>query len=59
MILMILDKDGTLFAYSETWNKWCSEIIEELSEGHVRLVRKLAKAIEFDLESGKVYHKVS
>ena len=51
---ILFDKDGTLFAYSETWNKWCSEIIEKLSEGHVRLARKLAKAIEFDLESGKV-----
>ena len=50
---ILFDKDGTLFAYSETWNKWCSEIIEELSEGHVRLARKLAKAIEFEHASAR------
>lgn len=51
---ILFDKDGTLFGYSETWNRWCTSIIEKLSEGQKRLARKLAKAIQFDLETGKI-----
>ena len=51
---ILFDKDGTLFSYTETWNTWCSVVIEKLSAGQTQLAKKLAAAIEFDLETKKI-----
>ena len=48
---ILFDKDGTLFRYSETWDTWCGTVLEKLSNGDRALLKSLAKAVDFDIQS--------
>lgn len=52
---ILFDKDGTLFDFAATWNKWSADVIQTLSNGVDGLAQRLAEAIQFDLASG-VFH---
>ena len=48
---ILFDKDGTLFRYSETWDTWCGTVLEKLSNGDRALLKSLAEAVDFDIQS--------
>ena len=48
---ILFDKDGTLFRYSETWDTWCGIVLEKLSNGDASLLKDLARAVDFDIQS--------
>ena len=48
---ILFDKDGTLFRYSETWNTWCEIVLKKLSNGDGALLKNLARAVDFDVQS--------
>ena len=48
---ILFDKDGTLFRYSETWDTWCGTVLEKLSNGDRALLKSLAGAVDFDIQS--------
>ena len=48
---ILFDKDGTLFRYSETWDTWCGIVLDKLSNGDGSLLRDLARAVDFDIQS--------
>ena len=48
---ILFDKDGTLFRYSETWNTWCGFVLKKLSNGDGALLKNLARAVDFDIQS--------
>ena len=48
---ILFDKDGTLFRYSETWDTWCGIVLEKLSNGDASLLKNLAVAVDFDIQS--------
>ena len=48
---ILFDKDGTLFRYSETWDAWCGIVLEKLSNGDGALLKHLASAVDFDIQS--------
>ena len=45
---IIFDKDGTLFDFAATWNRWAAEVIRDLSEGNPDVARAMAGAVRFD-----------
>ncbi|SCZ69000.1 phosphoglycolate phosphatase [Epibacterium ulvae] len=47
---LLFDKDGTLFDFAATWNRWSAEIIRSLAQGDQDLAQILAGALQFDLE---------
>ncbi|AXT33491.1 HAD family hydrolase [Phaeobacter sp. LSS9] len=51
---LLFDKDGTLFDFAETWNRWTGRLLDRLAEGEVDRLQAMAAAIDFDLETGKI-----
>lgn len=51
---LLFDKDGTLFDFAETWNRWTGRMLDLLSEGDTDRLQAMAAAIDFDLETGKI-----
>lgn len=49
---IIFDKDGTLFDFAATWNRWAADVIHELSDGDAGLAQAMAEAVRFDLSAG-------
>lgn len=49
---LLFDKDGTLFDYQTTWGPWATGFISELSKGDPDLRDMIARALEFDLNTG-------
>ncbi|ASP23112.1 phosphoglycolate phosphatase [Antarctobacter heliothermus] len=50
---VLFDKDGTLFDFAATWNTFAARLIDQLSEGDDLRRHGLARALKFDLESGR------
>lgn len=48
---ILFDKDGTLFDFGATWNRWAGEVIHELADGCSNLAADLAHSIHFDLKA--------
>lgn len=48
---ILFDKDGTLFDYHKTWANWSRDFLIALSDSDMRLARRLALAVDFDLDS--------
>lgn len=48
---VLFDKDGTLFGYEATWAVWCEQVLTELADGQATLVRDMAQASGYDLDS--------
>ncbi|AHD10371.1 HAD family hydrolase [Phaeobacter gallaeciensis] len=51
---LLFDKDGTLFDFAETWNRWTGRMLDLLSEGDAGRLQAMAAAIDFDLATGKI-----
>ncbi|MFS4582534.1 HAD family hydrolase [Phaeobacter sp. C3_T13_0] len=51
---LLFDKDGTLFDFAKTWNRWTGRMLELLSEGDADRLRAMAAAIDFDPEAGEI-----
>ncbi|AUQ75110.1 HAD family hydrolase [Phaeobacter piscinae] len=51
---LLFDKDGTLFDFAETWNRWTGRLLDRLAEGEVDRLQAMAAAIDFDLATGKI-----
>ena len=49
---VLFDKDGTLFDFAGTWNRWSADVINDLSEGDQCRAASLADVLEFDLTRG-------
>lgn len=49
---IIFDKDGTLFDFGSTWNIWAAEMIPQMANGDADLAQRVAKELDFDLETG-------
>jgi phosphoglycolate phosphatase len=50
---LLFDKDGTLFDFHGTWSAWSQALIVELAGGDAGRMRRLARALGFDLERGR------
>jgi len=48
---ILFDKDGTLFDFHKTWGAWSRAFLMDLAGGDVALARRMALAVDFDLES--------
>ncbi len=46
---ILFDKDGTLFDFSATWDRWGADLISRLSGGSAELATALAHALHYDL----------
>ncbi|MFV1443477.1 MULTISPECIES: HAD family hydrolase [unclassified Phaeobacter] len=51
---LLFDKDGTLFDFAETWNRWTRRMLELLSDGDAERLQAMAAAIDFDLQTGEI-----
>jgi phosphoglycolate phosphatase len=47
---LVFDKDGTLFDFRRTWNRWCADFVHDLAAGDATAARSLAMAFHYDLE---------
>ncbi|KAA2316320.1 HAD family hydrolase [Pseudooceanicola sediminis] len=52
---ILFDKDGTLFDFGATWNAWAGAVIQDLSAGDPTRAAALARAVHFDLSSGRFH----
>ncbi|MDA8747633.1 HAD family hydrolase [Litoreibacter sp.] len=48
---LLFDKDATLLDFEKTWGDWSVTFLTEIADGNVDLLRKMAGAIQFDLET--------
>jgi phosphoglycolate phosphatase len=46
---VLFDKDGTLFDFGGTWDRWGAEVMAELSGGDLERARALAASVRYDL----------
>ncbi|MDG1529912.1 MAG: HAD family hydrolase [Paracoccaceae bacterium] len=47
---LVFDKDGTLFHFGESWDKWASGVIENLAKGDAQRKKSICEAVNFDTE---------
>ncbi|MGB7317811.1 MAG: HAD family hydrolase [Planktotalea sp.] len=47
---VLFDKDGTLFDFRATWDRWAADLLVQICEGDDVLLRNMAQALAFDLE---------
>ncbi|MEM9431892.1 MAG: HAD family hydrolase [Pseudomonadota bacterium] len=50
---ILFDKDGTLFDFQATWGAFTADLIRGLAEGDSIAERRVADAIDFDLEAAR------
>ena len=47
---LVFDKDGTLFHFGESWDKWAGGVIENLAKGDAPRKKSICEAVNFDTE---------
>lgn len=52
---LLFDKDGTLFDFAQTWEKWTQSLLRRLSDGDEAQARRAGEAIGFDLETASFH----
>ena len=52
---VLFDKDGTLFDFQRTWNRWSVQMIEHFSAGDLKQKRAIAGAVGYDLDHQEFY----
>ena len=50
---VVLDKDGTMFGFQETWGAWSRTLIAAESRGDAAVAARLARALGYDLARGE------
>ncbi|APG46256.1 HAD family hydrolase [Phaeobacter porticola] len=51
---LLFDKDGTLFDFALTWDRWTGRMLDLLAEGDMARMQQMADAIDYDLQQGKI-----
>ena len=51
---VIFDKDGTLFDFQSTWGIWTAQVLERIAGSDDELLRQLAQALGYDVQTRRV-----